>query len=157
MEALLISACLLGENCKYSGGNNALPKETLAALERRFRLVPVCPERDGGLPTPRIPSERRGERVLNREGEDVTEPFRRGAESALETAQREGCRLALLKERSPSCGSGVIYDGSFSGRIIPGEGVAAELLKQNGLAVFSETGVEKLLGNAEFGVRNSEL
>ena len=157
MEALLISACLLGENCKYSGGNNALPKETLAALERRFRLVPVCPERDGGLPTPRIPSERRGERVLNREGEDVTEPFRRGAEAALETARREDCRLALLKERSPSCGSGVIYDGSFSGRIIPGEGVAAELLKQNGLAVFSETGVEKLLGNSEFGVRNSEL
>ena len=92
MEALLISACLLGENCKYSGGNNALPKETLTALERRFRLVPVCPERDGGLPTPRIPSERRGERVLNREGEDVTEPFRRGAESALETARREGTR-----------------------------------------------------------------
>ena len=141
-EALLISACLLGTNCKYNGGNNALPEEQLAALRERFRLVPVCPERDGGLPTPRLPSERRGDRVVNRAGEDVTEAFRRGAALALETAAREGCRMALLKERSPSCGSGKIYDGSFTGTVIEGDGITAETLKKSGLAVFGETEFE---------------
>ena len=102
-EPLLVSACLVGVNCKYSGGNNALPPELLAALEEKYRLVPICPERDGGLPTPRLPSERRGELVVNRAGEDVTEAFRRGAQFALETARREGCRLALLKERGNEC------------------------------------------------------
>ena len=138
-EALLISACLLGTNCKYNGGNNALPPEKLAALEERYRLVPVCPEQAGGLPTPRLPSERRGEQVVNRAGEDVTEAFRRGAELALETALREDCRLALLKERSPSCGSGRIYDGSFTATVIPGDGVTAEMLKKSGITVCSET------------------
>ena len=144
-EALLISACLLGTDCKYNGGNNALPEDVIAALERRFRLVPVCPERDGGLPTPRLPSERQGDRVRNRAGEDVTAAFRRGAELALETARREGCRTALLKERSPSCGSGLIYDGSFTGTVIPGDGMTAQLLKENGLTVTGETEVQRLL------------
>ena len=138
-EALLISACLLGTNCKYNGGNNALPEEKLAVLRERYRLVPVCPERDGGLPTPRLPSERLGERVLNRAGEDVTEAFRRGAAHALETAEREGCLIALLKERSPSCGSGKIYDGSFTSTVIAGDGITAELLKQNGIRVLGES------------------
>ena len=129
-EALLISACLLGTNCKYNGGNNALPPWKRKALEEKYRLVPVCPERDGGLPTPRLPSERLGERVLNRAGEDVTEAFRHGAALTLETAEREGCRMALLKERSPSCGSGKIYDGSFRSTVIVGDGITAELLKQ---------------------------
>ena len=136
---LLVSACLLGTDCKYNGGNNALPPEKLAALEAKYRLVPVCPERDGGLPTPRVPSERRGERVVNREGEDVTEAYRKGAAIALQTAEKAGCRLAVLKERSPSCGSGRIYDGSFSQTLIPGDGVTAELLKEKGLAVYGET------------------
>ena len=151
METLLVSACLLGENCKYSGGNNALAPETLAALAARYRLIPVCPERDGGLPTPRIPSERQGERVVNREGEDLTEAFRRGAERALETAREKGCGSALLKERSPSCGSTVIYDGSFSGKIIPGEGATAGLLRQNGVRVFSENDLEVVLRSAQPG------
>ena len=138
-EALLISACLLGTNCKYNGGNNAMPEEKLAVLRERYRLVPVCPERDGGLPTPRLPSERLGERVLNRAGEDVTEVFRRGAAHALETAEREGCRIALLKERSPSCGSGKIYDGSFTSTVIAGDGITAELLKKNGIRVLGES------------------
>ena len=138
-QALLISACLLGTNCKYNGGNNALPPEKLTALEERFRLVPVCPEQAGGLPTPRLPSERLGDRVVNKAGEDVTEAFRRGAELALETALREGCRIALLKERSPSCGSGRIYDGSFTATVIPGDGVTAEMLKKSGITVCSET------------------
>ncbi len=142
-EPLLVSACLLGTDCKYNGGNNALPEEQLAALEAKYRLVPVCPERDGGLPTPRLPSERRGERVLNREGEDVTEAFRKGAAMALEAARKAGCTRALLKERSPSCGSGRIYDGSFSGALIPGDGVTAALLKEKGLAVYGETEIER--------------
>jgi uncharacterized protein YbbK (DUF523 family) len=86
-----------------------------------------------------VPSERRGERVLNREGEDVTEAFRKGAALALEAARKAGCTRALLKERSPSCGSGRIYDGSFSGTLIPGDGVTAALLKEKGLAVYGET------------------
>ena len=144
-EPLLVSACLLGVNCKYNGGNDSLPSQPLAALEERYRLVPVCPERDGGLPTPRVPSERRGSGVFNREGEDVTAPFRRGAELALETAKARGCRVALLKERSPSCGAGAIYDGSFTGEVIPGDGITAELLRKNGLTLLGETEVEKLL------------
>ena len=136
MEKLLISACLVGENCKYNGGNNALPPETLAALRSRFELVPVCPEQLGGLPTPRVPSERRGARVVNREGADVTEAFRRGAEQALRIAEQTDCRRALLKSNSPSCGSGSIYDGSFSGRLTAGDGVAAALLKHSGIEVF---------------------
>ena len=141
-EALLISACLLGENCKYNGGNNALPEEQLAVLRERYRLVPVCPERDGGLPTPRLPSERLGDRVVNKAVEDVTEAFCRGAALARETAKREGCRIALLKERSPSCGSGRIYDGSFSSTVISGDGITAEALKKSGLTVYGETEFE---------------
>ena len=136
MEKLLISACLVGENCKYNGGNNALPAESLAALRARFVLVPVCPEVLGGLPTPRVPSERRGDRVVNRAGEDVTEAFRRGAEAALAIARREGCRRALLKSNSPSCGSGQFYDGSFSGTLTAGDGVTAECIKQQEIEVY---------------------
>ena len=136
MEKLLISACLLGVNCKYDGGNNALPPDTLAALRESFELVPVCPEQLGGLPTPRVPSERRDGRVVSREGADVTEAFRKGAEETLRIAKENGCRRALLKTNSPSCGSGQIYDGSFSGTLIPGDGVTAELLKHENFEVF---------------------
>lgn len=138
MEKLLISACLAGENCKYSGGNNKLPDDVLIKLRCLYELVPVCPERDGGLPTPRASSERQGDRVVSVNGEDVTAQFRAGAELALQKAQSEGITKALLKERSPSCGSSLIYDGTFSGRTIPGEGVTAELLRANGIKVFSE-------------------
>lgn len=138
MEALLISACLLGANCKYSGGNNALPPETLAALRKTYRLIPVCPEVAGGLPVPREPSERQAGRVVSRSGRDVTAEYRRGAETALRLAERFGCRKALLKERSPSCGNGKIYDGSFSGRLVSGNGVTAELLMLQKLEVFGE-------------------
>ncbi len=136
MERLLISACLLGENCKYDGGNNVLPPGILEALRLRFELVPVCPEQLGGLPTPRVPSERRDGRVVSREGEDVTEAFRRGAEAALRIAEKKGCRRALLKANSPSCGSGTIYDGSFTGTLVAGDGVAAELLKHEKIEVL---------------------
>ncbi len=135
METLLISACLMGFNCKYNGGNNALPEDVLQALRRRYRLIPVCPEAAGGLPTPRVPSERLGSRVINRDGQDVTAAFQRGAELAVRLAERFGTRFALLKSNSPSCGSGTIYDGSFSGRLVPGDGVTAEYLKNKSLII----------------------
>ena len=100
METLLISACLVGYNCKYNGGNNALPPEVLAALRERYRLIPVCPEAAGGLPTPRVPSERRGGSVVTRDGRDVTAAFRRGAEIAGKLAERYGARLAPFSSRA---------------------------------------------------------
>lgn len=145
MESLLISACLMGFNCKYSGGSNALSSESLAALRARYRLIPVCPETAGGLPTPRTPSERQGDRVVNKLGQDVTEEYRKGAETALYLARRYGCTCALLKERSPSCGNRAIYDGSFTGTLISGDGVAAESLKAAGISVYGESRIKELL------------
>ena len=139
MEKLLISACFLGNNCKYSGGNNALPPETLRKLKETYRLIPVCPEAYGGLTTPRAPSERRDGGVFSSEGRDVTVQFKKGAEAALYLAETLGIRKALLKENSPSCGNGTIYDGSFSGKLIPGDGVTAELLKAHGIEVSGES------------------
>ena len=130
MEALLISACLMGFNCKYNGGNNALPEQELETLKQHYRLIPVCPELAGGLPTPRVPSERQGERVITRDGRDVTEAFQKGAEIAAALVKKYHIRRALLKSNSPSCGSGTVYDGSFSGILIRGDGVTAEYLKQ---------------------------
>ena len=145
MERLLISACFLGKNCKYSGGNNALPPELLARLREKYHLVPVCPETAGGLPIPREPSERLGAVIIGRSGRDVTAEFEKGAETALRLARRFGCKKALLKERSPSCGSGTIYDGSFTGTVVPGDGDAAEKLRAAGVALFGESEVEKLI------------
>ena len=145
MEKLLISACFLGNNCKYSGGNNALPPETLRKLKETYRLIPVCPETAGGLPIPREPSERLGAVIIGRSGRDVTAEFEKGAETALRLARRFGCKKALLKERSPSCGSGTIYDGSFTGTVVPGDGDAAEKLRAAGVALFGESEMEKLI------------
>ena len=147
MEHLLISACLLGFECKYSGGSNALDAAALAALRERFRLIPVCPESAGGLPTPRAPSERQGEKVVSKLGQDVTGEYRKGADTALYLARRYGCTRALLKERSPSCGSGAIYDGSFTGNLIPGDGVAAHALQAAGITVLGEKDIEKILAS----------
>ncbi len=144
MENLLISACLLGVECKYSGGSNALPEETVEKLRARYRLIPVCPETAGGLPTPRDPSERLGECVVSCRGADVTRQFEKGAQAALALAKRYGCSRALMKEHSPSCGSGLIYDGSFSGKLVEGDGCAAELLKAAGVFVVGENMTEVL-------------
>ncbi|MBO6040757.1 MAG: DUF523 domain-containing protein [Oscillospiraceae bacterium] len=145
MKTLLVSACLLGFACKYSGGSNALPEETLKALRERYRLIPVCPECAGGLPVPRTSAERQGRWVMTRDGRDVTAQFEKGALVALRLARLFGCEEALLKERSPSCGNGEIYDGSFCGRLVPGYGTAAELLRDAGFAVHGENRVEELL------------
>ena len=136
---VLVSACLLGVECKYSGGSNAHPFLMEAARRGRVQLIPVCPECYGGLPIPRAPSEQRGGRVYAKTGEDLTEAFERGARTALHLARLYGCRHAILKERSPSCGSGLIYDGSFSGALAPGQGVAARLLQANGVQVWGES------------------
>ena len=143
-EKVIISACLLGINCRYDGKNNRLPEETLRELNEKYCLIPVCPECFGGMSTPRTPSERVGERVLSRDGDDVTAAFANGAGSALFLAEQVGARLAILKENSPSCGSSGIYDGSFSGRIIPGKGVTAELLAAAGLRIVSEMCLDEL-------------
>ena len=145
MENVLISACLLGFACKYCGGSNKLDETKLSALREHFHLIPVCPETAGGLPTPRDPSERLADRVVSNQGRDVTEQYRKGAETALWLARRYGCRAALLKEKSPSCGSGQIYGGSFTGTLIPGDGVAAQMLKEEGLIVFGESETDLLI------------
>ena len=144
-EKLLISACLLGFRCKYDGGTNTLPAETLAALRENYELIPVCPETAGGLPIPRVPSERRDGRVFSRDGADVTAAYEEGARIALLLAGRFGCKKALLKERSPSCGAGAIYDGTFSHSVIPGDGVTAAALREAGLALLGESEADELL------------
>jgi len=144
---VLISACLLGVDCRYDGGGQAI--EALSRLMTRYALIPICPEQMGGLPTPRTPSERRGNRVISRDGVDVTDAFSLGAAQVCRLARLYWARLAVLKARSPSCGCGTIYDGSFSGRTIPGDGVAAEALKAMGVTVFSEENLELLLNTDE--------
>ena len=145
MESVLISACLLGVNCKYNGGANPVSEARLAALKEKYTLVPVCPESYGGLATPRPPSERAGERVLARDGTDVTAQYEKGAQAALRLAELFGCKRAILKERSPSCGHGTIYDGTFSGALTPGDGVTAALLAAHGVAVYGEGDIPRLL------------
>lgn len=142
MDKLLVLACLLGTPCRYDGKSKADAR--VQALVGKYEIVPVCPEQLGGLPTPRVPSERRGERVVTAGGRDVTEAYRRGAEAALALCQQNGCEAAVLKEKSPSCGCGQIYDGTFSRRLIAGDGVTAEALKAHGITIYGESDVEKL-------------
>ncbi len=142
---LLISACLLGERCRYDGKSKPLPEEILRRLREQYELIPVCPEQAGGLPTPRAPSERRGVKVVSETGRDVTAEYEAGAGFALALAQKEQADAALLKARSPSCGKGAIYDGTFSRTLIPGNGVTAELLEQNGIPVYTEEEIETLI------------
>lgn len=142
-ENLLISACLLGIGCRYDG--RRVKKIDIEALGERYNLIPICPEIYGGLPTPRTPSERVGDRVVMKDGRDVTENFLRGAEAAYEIAVANSVTKALLKAKSPSCGKGMIYDGSFSGTLTEGDGVAAELLLARGIAVYTEDETHKLL------------
>ena len=137
---ILVSACLLGENCKYNGENNC--NEIVLAYLKEKDYLPICPERAGGLPSPRPPAELQHGRVVDKEGKDVTEAFLRGAEKTLALAKKHRPELCLLKANSPSCGCGKIYDGTFSGRKIQGNGVTAELLLQNGFSVITEKDLE---------------
>ena len=142
---ILVSACLLGVACRYDGASKGLPEDVLRALMARHTLVPVCPEQLGGLPTPRTPAERIEDRVMTKDGRDVTAEYRHGAEQALHLARLCGCKIALLKERSPSCGSGTIYDGTFTGGLTAGDGVTAALLRENGITVYGESEIGRLL------------
>ena len=131
---IMVSVCLLGENCKYSGGNNR--NEKVLAYVAGHEVIPVCPEVMGGLPTPRVPAEIVQGVVINREGVNVDREYRLGAQKALQIAREKQIDLAILQSRSPSCGAKEIYDGTFSGKRIPGQGVTAKLLSDNGFAVM---------------------
>lgn len=135
-EKILVSACLLGKPCRYDGKSKPVPE--LVKLYEEGKVVPVCPECDGGLPTPRCPSEQIGDRVINRKGDDVTEAYQLGAQKALEISRTNNIKKAILKAKSPSCGSGKIYDGTFTGTLIDGDGVTTRLLKENGIEVIDE-------------------
>ena len=145
---ILISACLLGENCKYNGGNNAdaIPADALDKLDQIYELIAVCPESMGGLATPREPAEicAKGRVLTKFSGRDVTREFLSGAQICADIARKNGCKIAVLKERSPSCGSGWIYDGSFTGRIVSGDGITAAALKKLGVRVVGESALVEL-------------
>ena len=142
---ILISGCLLGLSCRYDGQTKGLDRELIEKLQAKHNLIPACPEQLGGLPTPRNPSERIGDKIMMDSGADVTQQYKLGAQQALYLAKLFGCQAAILKERSPSCGSGSIYDGSFSGTLTVGDGVTAELFKSEGIPVYGESEVEALL------------
>ena len=132
----LCSACLLGVKCRYDGRDKANHK--VINLSRSETLIPICPEQLGGMTTPREPSERKGDKVFMKSGKDVTQKFIKGAEETLKIAKLFDAKEAVLKQKSPSCGSGKIYDGTFSGNVIEGDGVTASFLKSNGIRVMSE-------------------
>ena len=134
---MIVSACLAGFPCRYDG--KAKPCAEVMELVKTGKAIPVCPEQLGGLPTPRPPCEILAGRVADDTGTDRTEAFQRGAEAVLDLAKTYGATRALLQNRSPSCGSGWIYDGTFSRRLVQGDGVTARLLMENGIQV---TGIE---------------
>ena len=137
--------CLLGEPCRYDGKSVPLDGTIIEKLKEKYTLVTVCPEQEGGLPTPRIPAERQGENVVRRDGIDVTAEYRKGAEVALSLCRRFDISIALMKAKSPSCGAGRIYDGTFSGTLTDGDGVTVSLLSGNGIKIFTENDINSLL------------
>ena len=141
---VLISACLLGDNVKYSGGNNLTP-ELVTLLEKyNVKIVKICPECFAGLPIPRVPSEIREDKVYGKDGRDITEEFLVGAEKISKIAKEKKVDFAILKERSPSCGSSYIYDGSFSGKVIQGQGFTARKLNEENIVIFSEENLKEI-------------
>ncbi|MEW9553015.1 DUF523 domain-containing protein [Nonomuraea sp. NPDC050783] len=157
MEKILVSACLMGRRVRYDGGAKTSSAAVLAGWREEGRLVPFCPEVEGGLPIPRPAAEiERGAggaavlegtaRVLAADGTDVTREFLAGARLALEAARAAGARLAVLKEGSPSCGALAVYDGAFQGRRVPGQGVTTALLERHGIRVFSEDQLAEAAG-----------
>ncbi len=140
----LISACLLGCACRYDGQGKPISPAVRRLMERAT-LIPVCPEILGGLPTPRPPAEIVGDRVINREGTDVTAAYKKGALEALSLCGLYKAQGIILRDKSPSCGKGLIYDGSFSRRLTPGNGVCAALFAEEGIPVYSEGEIDALL------------
>lgn len=139
---ILVSACLLGVPCRYDGKSK--PNAEIIALGNKYELVPVCAEALGGLATPRVPAEIVGDRVINKSGIDVSEEYRLGAQRVLKLALDNGCKIAILKSKSPSCGRDEIYDGTFSKVLTHGNGVCAELLLENNITVLNEKEIDRL-------------
>lgn len=137
---ILISACLLGLSCRYDG--KAKAADGIEALQKQHTLIPFCPECMGGLPTPRPPAELVGDRIINKEGVDVTAGYQKGATEALRLCRLLHCDCAILKEKSPSCGHGQIYDGTFSCTLTTGDGITAALLLANDIPVYGESQVK---------------
>lgn len=142
---ILVSACLLGLRCRYDGKSK--PNDAVLRLREGHTLIPACPEQLGGLPTPRAPSEWQGEVIRNSEGENVTAQYLRGAEEAVKLARLFDCHAAILKERSPACGHGEIYDGTFTNTLTKGFGGAAKALINAGVTVFGESELAEFLKN----------
>lgn len=132
----MVSACLLGDNVKYDGNNNL--NNRLIEFLKNYEVIKVCPEVLGGLSIPRSPSEIKNDKVINKEGIDVTKEFILGASKTLNIAKENNIKIAILKKNSPSCGSGMVYDGTFSHHLVNGDGITAKLLKDNGIMVFNE-------------------
>jgi uncharacterized protein YbbK (DUF523 family) len=143
MEKILISACLVGDKVRYDGKSQYHP--LVKELLEKYELVPFCPEVEGGLPTPRVPSEIVKDKVINKDGKDVTKQFKEGASLALNICKYLNIKIAILKDGSPSCGSNEIHNGKFDNRMIKGKGITATLLEQNGIKVISENEIEELL------------
>ena len=140
---ILVSACLMGVNCRFDGKSNLMPR--LEELMAKHDCIPVCAELYGGLPTPRTPAEICGDKLITRDGRDVTANFVKGAAEVARMAKLYDCKVAILKENSPSCGSGKVYDGTFSKTLIDGDGLTAKALKELGLTVYGESEIKKLL------------
>lgn len=134
-EKILVSACLAGVNCKYNGNNNE--NENIIELIKNKDVILVCPEQLGGLKTPRIPAEIINNKVITKDNIDVTKEYQKGAEEVLTLAKKFNIKKAILKSKSPSCGKGKIYDGTFSNSLIDGNGITTELLKKHGIEVIS--------------------
>jgi len=143
MEKILISACLIGDKCKYDGHSNYTP--LIEELLKKYELVPFCPEVEGGLKTPRLPSEIKKDTVIMKDGKNVTKNFVTGADKALNICLYLGIKVAILKDGSPSCGVYEIYDGSFESKKIKGQGITSSLLTRKGIRVISENDIENFL------------
>ncbi|MDO4588780.1 MAG: DUF523 domain-containing protein [Fusobacterium sp.] len=140
---ILISGCLLGLKCRYDGKEKKLPE--IEKLIKEYNLIPICPEQLGGLVTPRTPAEIINAKVITQDNKDVTDKYKLGAEEALKLAKLFDCKKAILKENSPSCGCGKIYDGTFSHKLIDGNGITADLFLKNNIEVIGESQIKKLL------------
>lgn len=139
---ILVSACLLGVPCRYDAKSK--PDERVIALSKKHELIPVCAEVLGGLETPRIPAEIVGDKVLRRDGVDVTREYHSGAQCVLDIAIQNSCKIAILKSKSPSCGKGKIYDGTYTKTLKDGNGICADLLMKNGIMVLTEREIDKI-------------
>lgn len=142
---ILLSACLIGQKCRYDGQSKEYELVNYLLNRPDVHIIPFCPEQGGGLATPRDPAERQGDRVVTEKGKDVTAAYELGAREALRLCQLFHCTCAILKEKSPSCGSGVIYDGTFSRTLTAGDGVTTALLKENGITILGESQIARLI------------